>query len=315
MRYRIIFCLVAIALLVGTVSADTLILYIDDTNQDGIIVRTVTGTWQQIRDGAGSTVQKTLTGSIGAPQIVTGTTDGVYIEMYRGGFIFNTSKLDDGVIIDSAVLSIRGVSQTNGLGEPTLGLTLFSPASNTTIALGDYSNFSNSRIANDTNYASWAAAYNNITLTNTSAIDTTGFFRVMVRDKWDIDNNSSGLVWGNSKTSRFTWYETSRTGTASDPFITITYHAAGGSPPVASFTLNKNFLRIPNSVTATDTSTNTPTSWEWSWGDGTANNTTQNPTHQYLKRGKFDIYLTATNAGGSGSTGATSVKVVGYENY
>jgi PKD repeat protein len=88
------------------------------------------------------------------------------------------------------------------------------------------------------------------------------------------------------------------------------------TPPVASFTTSKNFIRIPNTVTVTDTSTNTPTSWQWSWGDGTANSTTQNPTHQYLKRGKFDIYLTATNAGGSGSTAnPTSVKVVGYENY
>jgi len=94
-----------------------------------------------------------------------------------------------------------------------------------------------------------------------------------------------------------------------EPFLTL------NSAPVASFTLNRNPTRIPNSITATDTSTNTPTSWEWSWGDGTANSTTQNPSHQYLKRGKWDIVLTATNAGGSGTTGATSVKVVGYENY
>jgi len=96
-----------------------------------------------------------------------------------------------------------------------------------------------------------------------------------------------------------------------EPFLTL----APPSAPVASFTLNRNPTRIPNSITATDTSTNTPTSWEWSWGDGTANSTTQNPSHQYLKRGKWDIVLTATNAGGSGTTGATSVKVVGYENY
>ena len=94
-----------------------------------------------------------------------------------------------------------------------------------------------------------------------------------------------------------------------EPFLTL------DTVPIASFSLNKNYLRIPNSVTATDTSTNTPTSWQWSWGDGTANSTTQNPSHQYLKRGKCDIVLTATNAGGSGTTGATSVKVVGYENY
>jgi len=96
-----------------------------------------------------------------------------------------------------------------------------------------------------------------------------------------------------------------------EPFLTL----APPSAPVASFTLNRNPTRIPNSITATDTSTNTPTSWEWSWGDGTANSTTQNPSHQYLKRGKWDIVLTATNAGGSGTTGTTSVKVVGYENY
>jgi len=91
---------------------------------------------------------------------------------------------------------------------------------------------------------------------------------------------------------------------------------AAVSPPVASFTVDKTTIRFPNIITCTDTSTNTPTSWEWSWGDGTSNSTTQNPSHQYTKRGKWDIYLTATNAGGSGSTAtATSVKVVGYENY
>lgn len=89
-----------------------------------------------------------------------------------------------------------------------------------------------------------------------------------------------------------------------------------GSSPVASFTINRNPVRIPQSITVTDTSTNTPTSWQWAWGDGTANSTTQNPTHTYTKRGKFDIYLTATNAGGSGTTAtATSVRVIGYENY
>jgi len=85
--------------------------------------------------------------------------------------------------------------------------------------------------------------------------------------------------------------------------------------PVASFYMNKNLLRFSNLIVVTDTSTNTPTSWEWQWGDGTANSTTQNPTHQYKKRGKYTIYLTATNAGGSGSTAGTnsSVRVYGYD--
>jgi PKD repeat protein len=95
------------------------------------------------------------------------------------------------------------------------------------------------------------------------------------------------------------------------------YDLSGGvSSPVASFTVNRNMARIPQSITVTDTSTNTPTSWQWSWGDGTSNSTSQNPTHLYTKRGRFEIYLTATNAGGSGTTAtATIVRVIGYENY
>jgi PKD repeat protein len=103
---------------------------------------------------------------------------------------------------------------------------------------------------------------------------------------------------------------------ANGTFWPQVYEVGTEMTPTASFTTSRNFIRIPNSITVTDTSTKTPTSWEWSWGDGSVNSTTQNPTHQYLKRGKFDIYLTATNAGGSGSTAnPTSVKVVGYENY
>jgi hypothetical protein len=101
---------------------------------------------------------------------------------------------------------------------------------------------------------------------------------------------------------------------ATEPFLTLVVTGGGPSKPVASFTTDKSMIRIPNIITCTDTSTNTPTSWEWSWGDGTANSTTQNPTHQYKQRGKWNIILTATNAGGSGTSGATSVRIVGYDN-
>jgi PKD repeat protein len=94
----------------------------------------------------------------------------------------------------------------------------------------------------------------------------------------------------------------------------INVSSTGVSPPVASFTVNRNMARIPQSITVTDTSTNIPESWEWSWGDGTANSTTQNPTHSYTKRGMFTINMAATNAGGTGVATAQTVRVVGYEN-
>jgi PKD repeat protein len=130
-------------------------------------------------------------------------------------------------------------------------------------------------------------------------------------------NMSTYFIAGNTGDILSSDWAVVRKYSSPEPFLTVNVTSGGGTPsaPVASFTVNRNPTRIPNSITATDTSTNTPTSWEWSWGDGTANSTTQNPSHQYLKRGKWDIVLTATNAGGSGTTGATSVKVVGYENY
>jgi len=85
--------------------------------------------------------------------------------------------------------------------------------------------------------------------------------------------------------------------------------------PVALFTKNYNTLRIPNRVTVTDISTNIPASWNWSWGDGMWTNITSSPnqTHQYLKRGDWNVYLLASNTAGSNTSATQSVRVVGYQ--
>jgi PKD repeat protein len=188
-------------------------------------------------------------------------------------------------------------------------------ADNTTVVNGDYDGFSGVLLANNLSYASIGTPGRNNWTLNTvgkNYISKTSFTVLFLRDSNDFD-----IITPTHSASNETYinpYGVSHATTSNRPFLEMVY-TSGATPPVASFTLSKNFLRIPNSVTATDTSTNVPTSWEWSWGDGTANSTTQNPSHQYVKRGKWDIVLTATNAGGSGTTGATSVKVTGYENY
>jgi PKD repeat protein len=100
---------------------------------------------------------------------------------------------------------------------------------------------------------------------------------------------------------------------AIEPFLT---HSPGeaGDPPVASFTINKNYIRIPDIVICTDTSTESPGEWLWDFGDGTTS-TDQNPIHQYTKRGAWNIILTATNDAGSDESDATTVRVIGYETY
>jgi len=128
-------------------------------------------------------------------------------------------------------------------------------------------------------------------------------------------SNWTGLTGGQTYTISTKTYDTS--GNSNLTWVNqsaIPTSCAGA--PIASFTTNKNFLRIPNPISVTDTSTPTPTSWQWSWGDGTANSTTQNATHTYTKRGKFNIILSVADFnGGSNTSAPMSVKVVGYENY
>lgn len=84
------------------------------------------------------------------------------------------------------------------------------------------------------------------------------------------------------------------------------YISTTGMPvPVAAFSATPRVGTGPLSVTFTDTSTNSPTSWIWEYREvesssWTEFNTTQNPIDSF-PAGTYDIRLTATNAGGSGT--------------
>ncbi|MFI5220540.1 MAG: PKD domain-containing protein, partial [Bacteroidia bacterium] len=69
------------------------------------------------------------------------------------------------------------------------------------------------------------------------------------------------------------------------------------APPVALFN-----TQIINTCTGEvqfyDISQNLPTSWQWDFDDGNTS-TLQNPTHQYLTAGTYQVELIATNAFGS----------------
>jgi PKD repeat protein len=82
--------------------------------------------------------------------------------------------------------------------------------------------------------------------------------------------------------------------------------------PIVQWTLDKPTVRFPGTIIVNDTSLNTPTSWQYYWGDGTANGTTKNATHQYVKRGVFQVTLNVTNSAGSNISAPQQVRVVGY---
>lgn len=65
------------------------------------------------------------------------------------------------------------------------------------------------------------------------------------------------------------------------------------TPQYSSFTEDTTTGNYPLLVQFTDTSgTNTPTSWSWDFGDGSALNTTQNPSHVFTAAGSYSVVLT-----------------------
>ncbi|MBP1928149.1 PKD repeat protein [Methanolinea mesophila] len=83
-------------------------------------------------------------------------------------------------------------------------------------------------------------------------------------------------------------------------YITVT--APLPDPPVVNFVGDNRSGPAPLVVHFTDQSTNNPTAWAWDFGnDGTVDSTEQNPTYTFTVPGTYQVNLTASNAGGSGS--------------
>ncbi|HWQ67304.1 MAG TPA: PKD domain-containing protein, partial [Methanospirillum sp.] len=78
----------------------------------------------------------------------------------------------------------------------------------------------------------------------------------------------------------------------------------------AAFVTNTTTGPAPLTVAFTDQSTGgTINGWQWNFGDGTANETAQNPVHTFTLPGTFTITLTATNTCGSAGSVTHQVTV------
>jgi PKD repeat protein len=75
-------------------------------------------------------------------------------------------------------------------------------------------------------------------------------------------------------------------------------------PPTVNFTANVTTGLSPLDVAFTDQTGDAAGdyTYEWEWGDGTANGTTQNPTHTYASGGVYNVTLTLTDTGSPGGS-------------
>ena len=312
MRYRVlIFGLFIACLLIGTASADTLI-DLQPINWATILCNPAgNATFSDLRNCGGTSIASDPLGDQYATWLVSLVYEDQFDYLQKFGISYNGSIIGESSTIISAKQSFYSRNSYEALGANYMAITKANPADPTTFVAGDYDSFEDTYFSGV--FQDMGAGFTlNISLNNDgiAAINKTGIYSFFFRYRWDIDNNYNG-TWVSDTASRW------RLGLYNTPplnfYMEIEYTpAAGGDPPVASFTTSKTFVRIPQSITFTDTSTETPDEWLWDFGDGTTS-TDQNPVHKYTKRGKWNVTLNATNDDGSDTSDITTVRVVGYE--
>jgi len=157
-----------------------------------------------------------------------GGNPGVWNDLSRLIFLFNTSSLGATVNISSASLSLYGNGKGNGSGGgQNLNIVSSNPSSNTALVAADYNlaKFGSTRfLASDYLYASWANSYNSLTLNSSgiSNINKTGISKFGARDANDIDNSNPGCT-AYAAMSYLAAYSAEDPGTTRDPKLTVTY--------------------------------------------------------------------------------------------
>lgn len=232
-RMKRLLCLMLLMLMVGTVSADTLIL--GATNTTTLYRQNPIGTFADLNTGNGTGLTSTSgNGYSGLTSNATGTT---FNTNYRNIQTYNFTPYS-GITILDAKLSVRYYSKTVGLGKLTVGITNASPSNVITPGISDYqkveSTILSSNLTSDDFLIGWRG---NFTFTNTgvSFLNSSqgGFASIMLRSTWDIDNSFGG-VYANNTNSYFRFYQN---GDIYNPFLTITYNdntiPADTTPPAS----------------------------------------------------------------------------------
>jgi FOG: PKD repeat len=95
--------------------------------------------------------------------------------------------------------------------------------------------------------------------------------------------------------------------------MVVTFQGIAYALGAASFTSSGDgIIAAPNDpveVQFTDTSAGA-TSWQWNFGDGSINNTTQNPTHNFLWAYNYLVTLTASDVNGPAPSVQNEVNVL-----
>src|SRR3990167_3571606 len=203
----------------------------ETTTVDGFVNRaTAAGgeDWATIIAGAG-TSNTANGGSI--TYIYTqahGSTSGNWTNHRRSIFLFDTSALGASASISAAVLSLFGNAKTCGTHAPTLDIYTSTPASNTALANGDYSQIGSvSQTGSAMTCAAYSTtAYNDFTFdaTGIGNVSKTGVSKFGLRNA-NYDVAATTPTWAAGTYFDISGYDADAAGTTNDPKLVVTYPA------------------------------------------------------------------------------------------
>lgn len=171
-------------------------------------------TWANVRNATSGTLVASNTIGVHSGY----ATSGNQRVIMRGFLPFNTAALPDAASITSASVNVW-VSSLSGTGT-VLGLVLGTPASSTSLALGDFDAVGAIEGSNRVNATT--TGWYTLTLNSTGLnwISKNGFTNFALRTSWDIDNVEPPAVFGGLY--RGVWIN-SEESASTDPYMTVTY--------------------------------------------------------------------------------------------
>ena len=198
----------------------------ESTSVDGSVFQDTDNTaWGTLQADVGSGSNDT-----GTDQNMVGWRDGTssnFSRIMRWIELFDTSAIPDTDTISSATLSNYGTYKEDpSSNTPSTNIYSAAPASNTSLAAGDYDSLGTTAYATAITYASYNdAGYNNWALnaTGIAAISKTGISKFGVRNvQYDVENTApaptGSLAW-----NRLNVYTADQTGTANDPKLVVVH--------------------------------------------------------------------------------------------
>jgi hypothetical protein len=201
---------------------------------DGIVKGSSQGTWATLIGGVANYVDDS--GTSGDLLVQATTTSNVY-EQYRHMFFgFDTSSIGAGQQIDSATLRLNFDNQrvTTSMGLSSQIYTS-SPASNTSLAIGDYMAFGSTPLtdaARDMN----SESFDRTNITQTLNADGRAAINMESVTNLGIGvtaaHESGSPTWSSGAAAKINIFTAETTGTANDPLLTVTHSAAGPAIPV-----------------------------------------------------------------------------------